>query len=213
MTVRPVYLLLLAPLAGCMRPNSASIEMHEICFPPDAGACSFASTCSSGTMTEQFVDLSLIGTNRPQIPIEALNQLVNNADSSGHVNTNDAFVQQAEISYEFGGLAVGSVTTDLQQTVPAGGTTVLGVYFMSDQSLADFQAGVPTGSVGGTMSIKLKGILGDRSSFETGSYRVPLTVCRGCLATSYTCPSTTPVLDKVCIQYGQWPATWTCKAP
>ncbi len=204
MTVRPVHvLLLLAPLAGCMRPNRASVEVYSICSPSDD--CTFKAKCDMQYMGNQIVDLDLTGNI--SLAVEVHNQLTNNANEDlGQANTHDARVQQVVTSYS-APFAVASATTDIQQIVPANGTSVLGIELLDAAAYADLAAGVGAGlSVQVIADVKLKGILADGSKFETGEYRVPVQVCRGCLAVIFP-PCLPPNVASACLNYGQWPAT------
>lgn len=215
MTPRPVHLLLLlAPLVACVKGNNASIEVFSICSPPAAADCKFSAKCDAQPGSEQIVDLSLISADSMILPVEVHNQLANNADANGHVNTNDAMVQQVKVSYGVPGFGVRSITTNLSQTVPATGTAVLALNLLNAGAVADFATGLGgAGSVEAIFDVKLKGVLADNSQFETGTYRVPVVVCIGCLASAYTCDTAGAVPTKFCIQEGQWPANWTCGAP
>lgn len=198
-----------ALLGGCMKPNNASIEMVRICYPPDAGSCSYSEKCGAQYLGNQIVDIDMTGSLF--LAVEVQNQLPDNKDeSSGRGNTNNARVQQVEVSYSGAGFAVGSVTNDLQQAVPANGTAVLGLEILGVGPRADFLEAIAAGdSVDVIANVTLKGVVGG-SDFETGAYRVPITVCRGCLASAFVCADPAQSVTAVCPNRGQWPAKIAC---
>lgn len=204
---RALLLLLLAALAGCAK-NNASIEMAGLCFPPDG--CSFQSTCGKFTPAET-VDVSFLASPRLLVPVEVHNQMSPNADSSGHVNTNDATLEQVRVSWSVPGVAVSGVTSNITQTVPAGGTTVAFLELLDATAGGQLAAGV-TGEVHGTATVKLKGVTNGGSKFETGDYRIAVTVCNGCLLGAYVCEDPTQLASNFCLHLGQWPNTFSCGA-
>jgi hypothetical protein len=206
---RALLLLLLATLAACAKNgNNASIQMFGVCSVPES--CSYSATCGEFALQNYTIDVSM--NDRIAVPIEVHNQLINNADTgsggTGHTNTNNATVQTASIEWSAPGVAV-SVTSDMVQAVPADGTGVVVVELMNDAAWMAF-SGVSPAGVTAIADLKLKGELGDGSTFETGTYRLSIDVCNGCLLANYTCADPTQIPNSPCLHWGQWPNTFTC---
>lgn len=184
--------LALASLALACADNNASLEMSGICVPPDS--CSFEAKCDAYVMDPTVLDIATAPSGVLFLPIEVKNQLADNADISvGRVNTNDAFVQEFEVDWKDAALPpeIGRI----QQTVPASGSTVVGVWIAPPTAASRYVA-----------NVRLRGIYADQSHFETAQFAVPVTVCSGCLAAQTAC--TAP-----CPQAGQWPFACAGTAP
>ncbi len=210
---RSLLLVLLATLAACAKNgNNGSLEMYGVCSVPDS--CSFSGKCDKFLLGNYAVDLAM--TRRLMVPMEVHNQLVNNADTgagtSGHTNTNDATVERVIVSWSAPGISsVAGVTSNVAQVVPASGTSVVGLELLDDAAAADLAA-APAAGVTAIADVKLKGQLNDGSEFETGTYRLPVHVCNGCLAANYTCSDPTQIPSSPCLYWGEWPNTFKCGA-
>jgi hypothetical protein len=197
-----------AAAAGCTV-TAPTVSFSAICSMPDAATCTFGDKCDAQILFPAEIDLSI--TNQLFLGMEAHNQARDNSDpSSGRINTRDAYVQEIDVSYAGGALAIPSVASRMQQRVPANGTAVLGILPIPAS------AGLGPGSLGAGTStqviatVKGKGIFGDGSSFETPEFDVPITICNGCLGATPPCADPTQTLY-VCPQDGQQPATVACK--
>lgn len=182
MTSRLAAAALLALTVAACADNRASVQIRGICAGP-TDSCTYSSKCDLYALGEFAFDASF---GQPMtLAVEVHNQLKENADvSSGRLNTNDAHVTEVIAEYD-GGLPQSS--TLVQQTVPANGTAVIFAYPFSTAT-ADY---LDLAGIAGTQVIvahmRLKGILDDGSSFETGAIDIPVTVCTDGTAT--TCVS------------------------
>ena len=197
-----------AAAAGCTV-TAPTVAFSAICSMPDAATCAFGGTCDAQILSPAAIDLSI--TNELFLGVEAHNQALDNSDkASGRINTHDAYVQEIDISYAGGALAIPSTSARMQQRIPANGTAVLGILPIPAG------AGLTGGSLGfGTTTqviatMKGKGIFGDGSSFETPEFEIPITICNGCLGAIPPCADPVQTLF-VCPQDGQRPLTFTCK--
>lgn len=175
--------LLLAPLllAACVD-NKGTVQLRHVCAPPEAAStCGFAETCDAVSLAPFFFDVSA-GSPRMWMFVEVGNQLESNASPEiGRVNTHDAYVQEAVVSYEGGGLALASASHRLQQMVPSESTQVLSIYPLPDSAAFELSTFTITGIVDIVAKVKLKGVYGDETGFETAEYEIPLRICNGCL--------------------------------
>lgn len=215
--------LLLAPLllAACVD-NKATVELRHVCAPPETAAeCSFAESCDAVSLAPFQFDVSA-GSPRMWMFVEVGNQLENNGNPGlGRVNTNDAFVQEAVITYEGGGLALSEASHRLQQMVPPEGTQVLSLYPLPDSAAFELSTFTITGLVDIVAKLKLKGVYGDGSAFESAAYEIPIRVCNGCLNSGgltgcpkvgdllFTCPPGVVLGGLV----SQTPASFECVTP
>lgn len=212
--LRRLLLLVLAAVAGCSV-KTPSVALSTICAPDDAVACTFSSTCSAQFLGLVSVDVAV--TQTLLLFIEVHNQADNNADPAvGRINTHDAYLQQVDISYSGGALAIPGTVERMQSTVPAEGTAVVGIFPIPAS------AGLTAGSLGpGTSTtvlatIKVKGIFGDGTTFEAPDYEVPVEVCNGCHPTTVcvddtTTPPTIKAPKGICPQDGQRPYIAACQ--
>jgi hypothetical protein len=221
----PNRTLVLAPLlllAACVD-NKVSIELRHVCAPPDtASTCAFAATCDAVSLTPFFFDVGA-GSSRMWLFVEVGNQLESNAATGdGRVNSRDAFVQEAVITYEGGGLGLASASHRLQQMISPGTTQVLSLFPLPDSATAELATFTITGIVDIVAKLKLKGVYGDGSSFETGEYEIPIRICNNCLNAGgpLGCPTAGDLLfacppDAVTSggQLAQLPASTECVAP
>ncbi len=197
-----------AAAAGCTV-TAPTVSFSAICSMPDATTCAFGGTCDAQILLPAEIDLSI--TNELFLGIEAHNQALDNSDpNTGRVNTHDAYVQEIDISYAGGALAIPSVTARMQQRVPANGTAVLGIVPIpagAGLTAASLGAGTSTQVIA---TVTGKGIFADGSSFETPEFEIPIIVCNGCLGAIPPCADPTQTL-LVCPQDGQQPVSFTCK--
>ncbi len=113
-----VFSALLLGFTGCVG-NNASVELGRICTHPKpdstSGACLYPATCDVGQLDNQRVDLAASpGFENSYLwtPIQVSNQLPNNEDTTiGRLNTNDAFIQEARLSFQIGGVTIAETTS------------------------------------------------------------------------------------------------------
>jgi hypothetical protein len=201
-------LLPLAFLGAACSAKPPTVAFNQVCAPPDATNCTFSATCDAQYIGPPTVDLGV--TNLLWLTVEVHNQASDNTDEViGRVNTQDAFLQEIDVSYSGGSLAIGDASTRVQQTVPANGTAVISIYPIPTS------AGLGPGSLGAGTSttviakVKGKGIFGDGSSFETPDWEVPVTLCNGCLGAIACAAGQT--LSLCPPNNGQAPLTFTCQ--
>jgi hypothetical protein len=171
--------------AGCA-PDRMSLEVKSFCSP--TANCTFGATCTSQYLGTYAVD-EAAGL---WLFMEMANQLSDNSDlGAKRVNTNDAHVTGATIS--FTGARGGSVTLPsvANQAVPAGGSAVIGIK-------------IPPGGVPGivTAQIRLTGYYDNGREFETGdiplNYEIVGAGGLGTCTTTQACPpgdGTTSILQ------------------
>lgn len=226
MKTRLAFLLPLLATAGCTVGNSASVKVSGICLPPsDASSCTFSATCGNQYIGRNAIDIA--ETNHLWIVIQVDNQLPNNEDLSNfRTNTNDAYVHEYVVEYTGTELPTATAPILGSAVVPASGSTVISVLPIPESIGAVIQANapgpdavfgtaddvLPPGSyIDGTAKLRLKGALGDTTSFETGVFEMPIRVCNGCLGV-LTC--TAPDFPVFCPpNSGQLPLSATCVTP
>jgi hypothetical protein len=198
----------LAAAAGSCSVTAPTVAFSAICAPPDATSCTFSATCDAQYIGPVTMDVGV--TNQLWLTVEVHNQAADNSDPKvGRPNTQDAYVQEIEVSYA-GAVAIPATSTRVQQTVPANGTAVISIFPIPAS------AGLTAASVGAGTSavvvakVKGKGIFGDGTSFETPVYEVPVTVCNGCVG-SPGCVDPTQSVTAICPPNpGQLPLSLTC---
>jgi len=220
-------LLALAALAGCNRTN-ASILIEATCAPPSPtstnGGCSWdVGTCSAEAIGLSYYDVYNHDALDPGpntdgffLGVQVDNQLTNNADpSTGQVNTQDAFVDTFTVDFwNDSGLDLPSITgpAQIQNTVPAGGSAVIGIYPIdvnTSVTLYNALSGT-TGLVHVIATVKLHGTLGDGSGFVSEERKYPVYVCADCIPT-LTC-TTAGDIPECCPAMFQSPTNCACNA-
>jgi hypothetical protein len=204
-------------LAACAD-NMASIEVKHVCAPPEtASACSFSGTCDAVSLSPFFFDVGA-GAPRMWMFVEVANQLTSNA-ADGNLNTNDAYLQEATVSYEGGGIELADANYRMLQMVEADTTQVVSVYPLPDTAATELSAFTITGIVDIVAKVRLKGAYVGGQSFETGEYEIPIRVCNNCLGTVgcptagdqlFACP---PGAVTAGGQLAQLPASIECVTP
>jgi len=187
MNARTLASLALLLAAGCGLDNFASVQFFEICYPPAPtdGVCLYPSSCTNTLLGRPRVDVA--GAFSFELPIQINNQLKSNADSStGRANTNDAHIEKYTITYEVpGGVAFavpGSVSL-ANDTVPTDGNTVVLVEALPNVTILQL-ASLPFPTTTTIVAaVVASGRYDSGDSFETGTYRIALDVCNGCLST------------------------------
>jgi hypothetical protein len=161
--------------AGCA-PDRMSLEVKTFCAP--TVDCTFGATCTTQYLGTYAVD----SASGLWLFMQVDNQLADNSDiGTMRVNSNDAHVTGATIS--FAGARGGSVTlpTVANQAVPAAGSAVIGIM-------------IPSGGVPGvvTAQIRLTGYYDNGREFETGdiplNYVIVAVGALGTCTTTQACP-------------------------
>jgi hypothetical protein len=207
MKTRLALLLSLGCLAGCVK-NNASVRVAHVCAIPDN--CAFSSGgCDTTYIGQIAIDLAV--TNQMLLFLQVDNLLPNNGNpGTFKTNTNDAFIQEYEIEYEgFPGTFTGPVTGSA--TVLAATSTVVSVDVVSPIAASQAVGFVPAGGLDAVAKVRLKGVLADGSSFETGVYEVPFLACNGAGCANIALPTcTAPAVLSVCPNFGQLPSRGFC---
>ncbi len=193
-------------LAGCTIDTTPNLFVAGICGPPDdavqctapAGSCS---TYLNGNLLvfRQVTDATGTYVNFLTAVAEVGNQSPSNADDGvGRVNTRDAIITSASVSYTSPGLAISAVNPpDLYTPVRANATSTIFLPVMSSATLAEIGGQIPaaTASVEVVAHLKLKGTYLDGSSFETGVFDIPVRVVNA------TFDATTPCADPLQVRF------------
>ena len=213
MKTRLALLLPLVALAACTADNNASVKVAGICLPPtDATNCVFSATCSGQYIGRNEIDIGV--TNHLWLIVQVNNQLPDNKNLSNfRTNTNDAYVHEVVVEYPGTGLPTATSSILGSAVVPANGTTVISVLAVPE-SIGDTlrtSGAIPAGgSLDGVAKMRLKGVLGDTTKFETGDFEIPIRVCNGCVG-AFACTDPTKPLLAVCPpNQGQLPASAVC---
>ncbi len=200
-------------LAACAK-NNASIEIAAVCAPPDdAQKCSFSSTCDAETIGRIRLDVAV--TNYLWLFIQVNNQTPNNAKSdTGRVNTNDAWVHEYTVTFDGISLPDAQATILGSAYVPAAGSAVISVTPITE-ALGNTLAGqIPAGGARDVVGhLRLRGVYGDTTEFETGDFDIPIRLCSGCIGPGPGACATAGQFPFVCPHWGQTPASVKCAQP
>jgi hypothetical protein len=226
MQTRLALLLPLLALAACTADNNASVKVSAICAPPDDPTnCVFQSTCDAQTLDRNVLDVALTpaqGGNRLWMFVQVDNQLPANGNAGDfRSNTNDAYAQEIEVEYPGTGLPTATAPILGSAVVPADGAAVISVTPIPESigNILQTAGVVPAGaSIEGFAKMRLKGVLGDTTKFETGAFQIPIRVCRGCLLPTIVFPTLTCAAGDVPLScppnsFAQTPASSKCVTP
>jgi hypothetical protein len=214
MKTRRALLLPLLAATACTAQNNASVKISGVCLPPeDPTACTFQATCESQSIGPNEMDVH--ETNRLWAIIQVDNQAPDNENlATGKLNTNDAYVQEVHVEYSGAPLPTTTAPVLGSAVVPAAGSAVISVLPVPEIVGTYLQGiGIPaSGQIDIVAKMRLRGVYGDTTKFETGVFELPLRVCNGCLpaltctapAFPLTCPPDSP---------GQQPASSACVTP
>jgi hypothetical protein len=186
--------------AGCAD-NNTSLEWFAICAPPPE--CTFGTSCDTEALGPFYYDPSS-GWGF-DLFIEMHNQRPNNADPTvPRLNTNDAFLRTITVSFT-GPIPIPGQTAYVAKTIEAESSGIAHVPVATTAAtIAALGAAMDQDVVAHVVAT---GIWGDDSTFQTGTFDVPIRVCSGC--TDVACSDgSTPVA--YCPHPGQWPAAPVC---
>lgn len=201
MRLRTFAAAALAALAACTADNNTSVQWYGICYPPDDAACGFTGKCDKYFLGRAAIDTSV--ASEVVLFVEMHNQRPDNSDPSvGRLNTNDAYVENLDVTFT-GPIALPGGTVPIGPiTIPASGSQVVPVILSTAfTSLAD-------GAIA-TAHVVAKGKYADESTFTTAVIDIPVQKCTACI--SYTCPSTGQTVVGYCPGPGQIPAGVVCQ--
>ncbi len=206
-----LLLLPLAALAACAD-NKVSVEIQTICAPPDdADKCMFASTCEAQNIGHNTLDVSV--SNSLWLFLQVANQLPNNENlGDNRLNSNDAWVNEYSVEFD---IALPESTGPILGSawIPAEGSSVISVLPINETVASTLGGVIPGGAALDLVGhLRLRGVYGDTTEFETGVFDVPMRVCNGCVGPAPTCPTAGDVLA-VCPKWGQSPASFKCVTP
>ncbi len=188
MKTRIASLLPLLALAACAK-NNASVEIAAVCAPPkDASKCSFSSKCDMVNIGYNAIDVGVAGASL-WLFLQVNNQLPNNENlQTGRLNTNDAWVNEYEITFDVGLSDVTGPVPGGASLVPAGGSTVISILPIDATAAATLATAVPAGAgINIVGHLRLKGVYADTTAFETGVFDVAIHACSACSGTAPTC--------------------------
>jgi hypothetical protein len=173
------------------------VGIFEICSPPSpdttSGACVYPATCDAGMAGTPVLDVATAKLDF-RLPVQIDNSLTDNSSvADGRINTNDAYIQSFEMTYTGAALDPWNVSAAI--TVPTAGSSGALLRLIP---IAYFPALAPPGSAITNIVVNVRGhgVLASQSSFTTAWFKVPVAVCSGCLAASFTC--TPPALVASC---------------
>lgn len=212
LSVVALALVVLGP--GCMAKPSGTVEIFAACSPPAPDTASKACIYPTGhcdTVPLGTYALDVAVAPAMAIALEVHNQLPDNTNKdTGHQNTNNAYIDTYEVSYS-APFAIPGVSGSIQNVVPSEGSDIVLVELVRDAAMTAIATAVTAGGPGVEISaeVKLKGKLGDQSSFETAPRRFGIVVCNAgfCVAPLPACTTGTPI---ACPWAGQSPAMPGC---
>jgi hypothetical protein len=205
-----LLLLPLVALAACVD-NNASIEIATICAAPDdATECAFSSSqCGQTWIGQTTLDISV--SSSLWIMLQVNNQLPNNESlDENRLNTNDAWVHGYVVEFDIG-------LPDVEATilgaawVPAENSTVVSLEPIDETAAAALSIIPLGGGVDIVAHLRLRGVYGDTTEFETGEFDIPIRVCNGCMGVP-AC-ATAGDVRFFCPKAGQLPASSECVTP
>ncbi len=205
------WVVLVLGLFGCTVQNRSSIELTELCMFPDT--CVFSGgTCGQVLLHKPWVDVSV--TDQFVLYVQANNQLPNNENIDiGQVNTNDANVEEYEVTYSGAPVSIPASRLQANGQVPAGGSTVLKVWPVIPGSgaagLLDQAAAAAGGFVDVVAHLVARGKYVNGSTFETGEFDIAFTACDGCFAIAGCLLACPPPVN----QYGTLAQYGACVTP
>lgn len=186
-----VFAAAAALLAGCTQKEPASIQIEAVCSMPDD--CMFPPDgCSVQHIGPTLLDIA--AGDRLNLGVNVQNNLEPNGDDeggSGHVNTNDAEIRRASITYSASGLTLTARTQTVSIWVDASTTSVIWFNPIPQEAWLEIvNAGVvpaydpldPTTTLHITAHVTFSGVLGDGSHFEIAPKPFPVALCSGCIA-------------------------------
>ena len=221
MNTRALLALGLALAASACTSATPPLQVAGICGPPDDPVACLApvGTCTTflnGHLSAYTTVLGAGGaySNFLTAVAEVDNRAPDNSDSSvGRVNTNDAVITSAKVSYS--GLAVPAVENlGLFTPVRANGTSTIFLPVINATTMAAISAQMTTGALASVelvARVTLVGHLGDGSGFEVEPYDVPLVIFNSQYDATVGCADPTQVRF-FCYYPGQTGRT-KCAAP
>ncbi len=213
MKTRIASLLPLLALAACAK-NNASVEIAAVCAPPkDASKCSFSSKCDMVNIGYNAIDVGVAGASL-WLFLQVNNQLPNNGNlQTGRLNTNDAWVNEYEITFDVGLSDVTGPVPGGASMIPAGSSSVISILPIDATAASTLSTAVPAGAgINIVGHLRLKGVYADTTAFETGVFDVAIYACSSCSGTPPTCAAGDYLA--VCpASWAQSPKSFKCVTP
>ncbi len=212
MNTRALALAALASAAlSCTADNHVSVEMQFVCPHPApdtaSGSCLYPATCDLQALGRQYVYLDAspgVGGAVLWVPVQTINRLPDITDlSAGRLNTNDAFIEEFQLSYESAVLTgVQDTVFQIAYTVESNGTREILVPAipLSPTSVQMAANAIDAAGALVVVHVKASGHYGSGDRFTTGEFLIPVQV----YATGYpadVCPAGKTAF--VCLQIGQ----------
>jgi hypothetical protein len=164
------------------------VGIYAICSAPAPdttnGSCLYPATCDTVFAGTPVLDATVAEVDF-RLPVQINNLLTDNSSTAdGRINTNDAYIQYFDMTYAGAPLDPWTIAASI--TVPTNGSSGAVLRLIPVEY---FPKVVPPGA--STLSIlvnvRARGVLASQSSFTTAWFQVPVSVCAGCLASSFTC--------------------------
>jgi len=164
------------------------VGIFQICKPPDPdtanGSCLYPATCEAGLAGTPVLDVTTAQLDF-RLPVQIDNALLDNSlAADGRINTNNAHIQSFEMTYT--GVALAPWSVGAATTVPTAGSAgavlrlIPVAYFTSLATAGSAFTNI-------VVNVRAHGVLDSQDSFTTAWFKIPVSVCSGCLATSFTC--------------------------
>jgi hypothetical protein len=188
MRIRTLAAVALALGLSACSAEFSPVGIFEVCKPPAPdttnGSCLYPATCDAGLAGTPVLDV-LTAQLDFRLPVQINNSLTDNSSvADGRINTNTAHIQSFEMTYT--GAAVAPWSVGGATTVPTAGSAGAVLRLIP---VAYFPALVPSGSATTNIVVNVRahGILDSQDSFTTAWFQIPVSVCAGCLASSFAC--------------------------
>ncbi|HSN91186.1 MAG TPA: hypothetical protein VLS93_08145 [Anaeromyxobacteraceae bacterium] len=171
MKLRPFAAAALAALAAGCADNNASLRWGPICFPSDD--CTFSSTCDA-----QYIGFIELDSAAPSVwlLVEVHNQRPSTENLDyGRLDTAYAYIQELVITNDL---------TPVEYVVPA-------VFVIPSSGTGVISVLIPNAVAGSAVvayQVRMRGVWGDGTGFESAALEIPVYTCGGC---GWTCPAGT----------------------
>jgi hypothetical protein len=188
MKIRTLAAVALALGLSACSAEFSPVGVFAICSAPvpdtTNGSCLYPATCDTVFGGTPVLDVTTAQLDF-RLPVQINNTLTDNSSTTnGRINTNDAYIQSFEMTYAGAPLQPWTIAASI--TVPTAGSSGAVLRLIPVEY---FPALVPPGAstLSVLVNVRAHGVLASQSSFTTAWFQVPVSVCAGCLASSFTC--------------------------
>ena len=202
-------LVLAGALTGCAD-ELASIEILEICAPPDAGSCGTSGSCAELNASPRLWVFTSVGgaTNSLGQFIQINNQLPANGDPDLYrVNTNDFIGGEYLLEFR-SAIPLPPVTFPANFTIEASSSSTPVVPLIPPSTMAALSSAMADGSEAlVVVELRVRGELRDGTEIESGPFEVavdvidanfPIPTCPTPGDVVYACPALGQTSDVAC---------------